>query len=221
MCEPLFARTVPDTCVIFDIDGTLVDSTALDDELYRTAVRHVLGDVRIRPVWTDYDHITDAGLLRDICNDNALDAHRVALQVRTHFGELLSNHLSAHGPCVAIPGAMDVWKRLRVDRRVAVGVATGGWGHTARLKLASAGFDLEGVVLSSSDDSPVRAGIMGQCRSMLPRTETTLYIGDGEWDLAAATALGWHFLGIGERLRGRCLQWVPDFTASEVLSELL
>jgi hypothetical protein len=165
--------------------------------------------------------LTDAGLLRDICNDNALDAGRVAPQVRTRFGELLSKHLRAQGPCVAIAGAMDVWNRLRVDRRVAVGVATGGWGHTAHLKLASAGFDLEGVVLSSSDDSHVRVGIMGECRSRLPRTDTTLYIGDGEWDLTATAALGWRFVGIGEPLRGKCPQWILDFTSGDALAELL
>ena len=39
--------------VIFDIDGTLLHSAAVDDALYRKAVQTVLGDVRLRPALQD------------------------------------------------------------------------------------------------------------------------------------------------------------------------
>ena len=38
---------ITDACVIFDIDGTLVDTVADDARLYGAAVREVLGDVSI------------------------------------------------------------------------------------------------------------------------------------------------------------------------------
>lgn len=37
--------------VIFDIDGTLLQSDANDDTLYLAAVRDVLGNVNLRPSW--------------------------------------------------------------------------------------------------------------------------------------------------------------------------
>lgn len=49
---------------IFDIDGTLVESSGFEDELYVAAVRDVLGDVCIRESWSTYRHVTDTGILR-------------------------------------------------------------------------------------------------------------------------------------------------------------
>lgn len=49
---------------IFDIDGTLVESTGFEDELYVAAVRDVLGDVCIREEWSTYTHVTDMCILK-------------------------------------------------------------------------------------------------------------------------------------------------------------
>lgn len=46
--------------VVFDLDGTILQSAAVDDRLYRDAVRHVLGDVRIRPDSSDHHAIAIA-----------------------------------------------------------------------------------------------------------------------------------------------------------------
>ena len=48
--------------VIFDIDGTLLHSAAVDDALYREAVRQVLGDVQLRASIHAYDYVTNAGI---------------------------------------------------------------------------------------------------------------------------------------------------------------
>ena len=50
--------------VIFDIDGTLVESAGFEDDLYVAAVRDVLGDVCIRKTWNTYRHVTDTGILK-------------------------------------------------------------------------------------------------------------------------------------------------------------
>ncbi len=57
---------------IFDIDGTLLDSYADDNELYVEAIRQVLGQVQIRDAWEKYPRVTDTGVLADICGDNSL-----------------------------------------------------------------------------------------------------------------------------------------------------
>lgn len=58
---------------IFDIDGTLLDSCAIDNEFYVEAIRRVLGQVRIRDAWAMYARVSDTGILADICADNALN----------------------------------------------------------------------------------------------------------------------------------------------------
>lgn len=212
---------MPTVCVIFDIDGTLVDSTGFDDRLYITAIRDVLGDVSIRPDWGDYPHVTDTGILREICRENGLDAQDCEQEVRSRFGELVSSHLHETAACTATPGAMLFWDDLRHDERIAVGIATGGWGHTARMKLACVGYALAGIPLASSDDSHERVQIMQRCRAQLPPAQITVYVGDGEWDRDASERLGWRFIGIGKRLQGKCEHWIADFSASSVLPRLL
>ncbi len=52
--------------IVFDIDGTLVDSDEVDGRLFVTAVQRVLGVAGIRSDWTSYKHVTDQGILREI-----------------------------------------------------------------------------------------------------------------------------------------------------------
>lgn len=54
------------TAVIFDIDGTLVESSGFEDDVYISAIGDVLGDVCIRKEWSTYRHVTDTGVLRQI-----------------------------------------------------------------------------------------------------------------------------------------------------------
>ena len=87
--------------ILFDIDGTLLESTEVDARLYEEAVRTVLGDIGLRPQWNDYVHVTDSGLLREILADNGI-AHSVELEgrVRATFVALIDAYIS---PRYALP----------------------------------------------------------------------------------------------------------------------
>ncbi|MCE2436220.1 MAG: hypothetical protein J4F29_25390 [Candidatus Latescibacteria bacterium] len=69
--------------VIFDIDGTLVDSFQLD----------VLGDVIIKDNWKHYKNVTDTGILRQIMDENKICEEGQIGKVRNKFGELVRRHL--------------------------------------------------------------------------------------------------------------------------------
>ena len=203
--------------VIFDVDGTLVDSYGLDTELYCQAVDEVLGKARLRQDWADYTHVSDAGILAEILHDNGMSADgRLETAVRERFGQLVNAALN-HEPCAAVPGAKAAISSLHQQTDVAVGVATGGWSHTARAKLAAAGFEPSSWILASSDDHAERTKIMSACVARLPEPDSpTIYVGDGEWDQIACAALDWSFVGIGERLRGKTPVWIEDYTACNI-----
>jgi len=203
-------------CIIFDIDGTLVESVAIDDRLYGDAVRAILGNVALRERWASYTHISDAGILREICIDNDLRFDAVHESVRTRFGEMFRAELDKR-PCRALNGALECFQSLSNRSDVDVGIATGGWGHTARMKIESAGFDKRDVPFASSDDHHVRTSIMSHCRQQMPASGVTVYVGDGEWDMKAAAELSWLFVGVGERLRGKCERWVANLSSSNWL----
>ncbi|MGH8144128.1 MAG: HAD family hydrolase [Steroidobacteraceae bacterium] len=211
---------MPKPCIIFDLDGTLIDSDQFDCRLYADAVREVLGNVAIRPRWQDYEHVTDLGILRDICLDNAVGFEACVSRVRESFGALVRDYLDRRGPCEAMAGALALFDRLGARSEFEVGIATGGWGHTARMKLDAAGFAAAHVPLTSSDDGHERVHIMSKCRARMGADGPTIYVGDGEWDRRASAQLGWGFIGIGAQLRGRCRHWYPDLTPVELLQSL-
>ena len=49
---------------IFDIDGTLTDTNAVDDESYMRAIADVLNLDAYRLDWSEAPHITDSALLQ-------------------------------------------------------------------------------------------------------------------------------------------------------------
>lgn len=199
--------------IIFDVDGTLVDSDALDGVLYWQAVQEVLGRVKTRADWTDYTHVSDAGILADVLRDNDLEPtpHRTSA-VRKRFGELMQAALNAK-TCPAVPGAPAAVGALHQRSDVAVGVATGGWAHTAWSKLSVAGFSPDDWPIASSDDHAERTHIMRACLDRLPNANApTVYFGDGEWDQTACADLNWGFVGIGPRLKDKAPVWIEDFT---------
>ncbi len=79
------------------------------------------------------------------------------------------------------------------------------------MKLDAAGSNHGGIVLACSDDSHERTKIMERCYASLGSVGAPVTFGDGEWDLAAATRLGWRFVGVGKHLEGQCAVWLPDF----------
>ena len=199
--------------VIFDIDGTLVESFHFDGIIYASAVNDVLGEVIIKDSWNQYKNVTDTGILWQIMDENKICEEGQIGKVRKKFGELVRRHLENSGECRPRKGAIGLIDKLLSDQRYKVGFATGGWRHTAEMKLQQAEFDLKNTILFSSDDGDDRVEIMKKCLLALGNCfDRIVYIGDGEWDLQAADILGWHFIGVGARLEGICQFWVEDFS---------
>jgi phosphoglycolate phosphatase-like HAD superfamily hydrolase len=85
-------------------------------------------------------------------------------------------------------------------------IATGGWAHSARLKLKLSGLDRLDLPLASLDDALTRPEIMQVAVQKTlghrpPTGACFTYVGDGIWDLQASQMLGWKFIGVakGER----------------------
>jgi beta-phosphoglucomutase-like phosphatase (HAD superfamily) len=189
---------------IFDIDGTLVDSDDVDGQLYIAAVEHVLGRVRIRENWGAYRHVTDSGILAELLRDNGMTEDAgVIVAIKTAFIESLRHHIEKRGPFAEIPGARNFVSNLKNSTDRACAYATGCWSASALLKLRSAGFPVQGLPISSADDSHERCVIMENAlRQLGNRFESVTYYGDGVWDREAALSLGWGFVPVGAALGG-------------------
>jgi phosphoglycolate phosphatase-like HAD superfamily hydrolase len=199
---------------MFDIDGTLVASYDFDTDCFQAAVREVL-DLDINTDWHYYRHVSDAGILQQVFEEQGVHADRAALTeaVREAFTRRIADHLSHH-PISPIPGAQDFFDSLRRRGDLDLAMATGGWRETARLKLQAAGFETDGVPLASSSDHFDRIEIMklAERRSGYRGEGRKTYFGDGPWDHRAATALGYNFVLVGNRLEHD--QAIADFRDS-------
>ena len=198
--------------IVFDVDGTLIDSDGFDVACFVEAVREVLGNVVLQDDWRLYRHATDAGILSQILEENGLaSSPALVAEVRDAFGVRVKKYLEAGGACEAVLGAREAVARLR-EQGMRVGVATGGWSHTAWMKLDRAGIPCDGLPLASSDDSLDRVKIMGESlRRLGGDPGRAIYVGNGDWDRRATLEAGWAFIGIGPLLKGRCGTWVADF----------
>lgn len=172
--------------------------------LYRQAVEDVLGPVRFRNDLADYTHVSDSGILTQLLRENDLEADpKIISSIKEQFLAATENYVADFGPFDEIPGAKSLLSRLRESETHAVAIATGGWRHTARFKLASAGFEPNGVPLTTSDDSIDRVEIMQMAlESLGDGLESITYYGDGPWDELACQRLGWSFRAVGAPLCG-------------------
>jgi len=190
--------------VIFDIDGTLLESFEQDDRIYREAVRRILGDVVLRAELTGYDQVTDSGILQQIFADNKLPEDPKTIdEVKGEFFSQLASFIGKSGPFGETPGAKSVLQRLQASESHVVAIATGGWCESARMKLATAEFDIETIPLATSDDAVARTEIMQFALSQIgEKFDSITYFGDGVWDEQACDILGWSFRPVGPALGG-------------------
>lgn len=190
--------------VIFDIDGTLLDSASQDEGIYKAAVEHVLGPVRFRTGLQDYEHVTDTGILLQTLADNAIEwSIDIVEAVKQTFFARLQDHVSASGAFKEIPGAAALLEQLRASGDFGVAIATGGWRGSAMIKLDAAGINIDQVPLATSDDAFDRAEIMQHAlKSLGPSCSAVTYFGDGAWDREACKRLGWQFRPVGPALDG-------------------
>ncbi len=190
--------------IVFDVDGTLIESMSIDSELYFSSINSVLGPVNIREDLSDYDNVTDSGILAQLINDNGFSSEdEVAEAIQAIFVESLRKHIQTVGPFPAIEGAIQMVDKVRHSANTRIAIATGGWRRSALLKLESTGFNIDGIPVATCDNSPSRIEIMRTALSRIGNDfESVTYFGDAEWDRQACQNLGWNFVAVGPDLGG-------------------
>jgi phosphoglycolate phosphatase-like HAD superfamily hydrolase len=190
--------------VMFDMDGTLTDGFAIEENCYVLAIEQALGLPGVKTEWETYTHTTASYCLEEIvrrarghpptaAESRAVQARMVALMEditrRTGRGTR------------EIPGAAACLRELQ-RRGYAVAIASGDWEATARLKFTTAGIPFAGLPAAFCDVANPRTDIM---RAALARAaahhgrerfDRITYVGDAAWDVRACRELGWPLVGV-------------------------
>ncbi len=202
--------------IMFDIDGTLVQSYEFDEACFLAAVKTVTGIDLIND-WDNYPHITDRGILQTFIERQAPHEVLESLEkrVKAVFIGNVKEHLKQY-PAKEVSGAKAFVKRLSDDETFAVSFATGGWGETAILKLESAGFDTDLLNIKSSNDHHSRTEIMTLAMLQVAdkhfdsQNHNFTYFGDAQWDIQACDQLGVNLVIVGNRVSH--YQTIEDFS---------
>lgn len=202
--------------VLFDIDGTLVESYDFDTECFQAAAKDLLG-VTIGPDWSRYKHVTDSGILAEVIEDLGLqgDSGRITEEIKERFVNRIADYISCHD-VFPISGAYEFLSQLVAHQNIAVAFATGGWRESARMKLDAAGLSFPAIPLASSSDHYSRIEIMRLAvrRAGNGHYESINYFGDGAWDQRASETLGYNFVSVGDRISSS--QSIRDYSEAEL-----
>lgn len=188
--------------VVFDVDGTLVESEDFDGVLYARAIRNAL-KIDVDGDWSGYRHQTDSGILNEVLDRNGIGGDRSLAHgsVRREFTALVARYLADRGDRLPeVTGARAFVNRFAARPDVAVAIATGGWKETAAMKLRAIGLNPDTLNLASGSDAESRVEIMRVAakRALGGRSaDRETYFGNRPWDREASLRLGWHFIGIG------------------------
>ncbi|WP_017220103.1 HAD family hydrolase [Moritella dasanensis] len=187
--------------VMFDIDGTLIESYDFDSECFNEAVKEVTG-FDIDTNWARYKHVTDAGILNEFFNEkNIKNTNTVTENIKNVFLTKIQTRVDEK-PIREITGASTFIANLKELDDVVISFATGGWYESAVLKLKSAGIDISDIPIASSNDHYSRIEIMkiAEKRAVKEVRLSFTYFGDGSWDLKACKELGVNFVLVGDKL---------------------
>jgi beta-phosphoglucomutase-like phosphatase (HAD superfamily) len=189
--------------VIFDIDGTLTATNAVDTRCLARAYYDVFG-IEISTTWHDYPHRTDSGIIASKFRQRLNRGPSMAeldLFKKRFFALLKAAWLKAPWDFAEIAGAGKALRLIDADGGYALVLATGGFRVSARFKLEKARLPTAKILAAYADDAEAREEIVSVAiaRASFRYQRSfarTILVGDSDCDVATATRLGLSFVGI-------------------------
>jgi len=206
--------------LIFDIDGTLIDSVSG----YHEVIINAMTDIGIKEIDTDFNalkHHTDSYALK--YNYENFFNKELPVALLDQFESLIVKYLKIQPKTVAISGVNEVLSQLE-NSEYAIAFATGSLPESAILKMKESGLTMEVAVLSTSKTSFSREGFVTEAIEKAKSFykvisfEKVISVGDGIWDLKTAQNLNLEFIGIGVKnkavMQANGMQyWFEDFSS--------
>ena len=132
--------------VIFDLDGTLTKTFAIDEQCFVQAFADALGINAVNRNWSEYEHVTDSGVLQEVFRKSlgrAPEASEVAAFVQCFVGSLNHHYCKSIDDFGEVPGAASMLVTLKENSDWGAAIATGSWERSARFKMKAAGIDAD------------------------------------------------------------------------------
>lgn len=190
--------------LIFDIDGTLADTKEVEDKCFTKAFKDTFNIDITNERWENFQDVTDWGITEEIINrewNRKPRKDEIQLMISNFVGMLKIERAKDINQFQEVKGARVIFNELRNDNQFKLGIATGAWEASAKMKLETIGIDLDGICFSNSNHHKSRESITQDVVNQLKinskdTPERIIYFGDGEWDLKTCQNLNIEFIGI-------------------------
>ena len=219
------------TLVLFDIDGTLVDTGGAGRLGLVASFRSVFGldDIEGSASRVRFDGKTDPTIIADIAREAGIPAGAVEArytELQEAYLHALRKELALPNPRRRVmPGVRPLLDLLAARPDVFLGLATGNIEEGARTKLDAFGLNRYFADGGYSSDHPERGEIARIAHQRLSRragfrfpVDRVMVIGDTELDVACARANGFRAIAVasGWVPRERLLAAAPDALLSDL-----
>lgn len=198
--------------VVFDVDGTLVNSRFIDSDCYTRTVKEILQIESITEDRREFNYSTDSGILLEIYQNNFFreplpeEVEIFKSKFFFHLSYQLESELKQNSAnnAIAISGASFIFDYVRQHKNWYVAIATGGWKQSAEMKLSAAQIPFSDISIATADEGIHRVDIISNAVQKvkflygIKQFSSCIYVGDRAWDYAAASHLGFGFIGIGD-----------------------
>jgi phosphoglycolate phosphatase-like HAD superfamily hydrolase len=195
--------------IIFDIDGTLTDTTGIDDFCFFKTFFDLFKIDLIGVNWNKYKNVTDPGITFEVFQEKMgrAPSNEEIQKIKDYFLNLLKLSWELTPERFnEIPGAKEIVMEL-LERGNKIAFATGAWQDSAIIKLNSVDLDPTQYPFGNADHSFNRAEILLETISQAKDFYSTafkdiIYIGDGLWDYETSKSLDIKFIGIDSKNNG-------------------
>jgi phosphoglycolate phosphatase-like HAD superfamily hydrolase len=189
--------------VVFDLDGTLLDTGEVDSDCYAAACRDELGIDFSAIDWTTFEHMTDSAIAEQLLRTQERAEPDRLDRFRCTFFDLLIRAASSDPRSFqAVAGAESLLERL-TPRGWRVAIATGSWKRSADIKISASGGFLAGFPMATSDHHRSREELIRHAIELASRHyrvrsfSRIVSVGDAPWDVRTAHHLALPFIGVG------------------------
>jgi len=191
--------------IIFDIDGTLSNTTGVDDDCFLTAYQETFQVDITDHYCGDFKHVTDWGITEELTQRklNRIPSQAEYQQMMLNFEQQMASTKAVSPELFQeIPGARAFFEFMLTQTQYGVGLATGCWEVSALFKLGAVGIQLPaGIAFGHSNHKISREGITNHAIEILRQKHGTtpdsiIYFGDGIWDYHTCKNLDIPLIGI-------------------------
>ncbi|HOI84965.1 MAG TPA: HAD-IA family hydrolase [Acholeplasmataceae bacterium] len=202
-------------CVLFDLDGTLIQTTEIIIETFKVTFQKYFPHIQLSD--DDYTNMLGQTLFTTFgyYTSNQDEINEVVQFYRTYSDDIIEQGLKSY------PGAVEIMTFLK-KKNVKIGVVTSKMRHVAthHLKLTGLVDFIDGLVgyEDVTEHKPSPEPILKALQLFGTKPQSTIYIGDHENDIISAKKAGILTCAVtySQRLK-EMLSYNPDYAIDELM----